>query len=114
MTTTQTIPQLLTFDDYINEYPDDGQQYELIAGKLLPMMRPIGKHEEIGGFVSGTLFLEINRQQLPYFIPNTAAVKPLRPHTGYLPDIIVLDRENLVNDLYWKPLPQFLWQHQLN
>jgi len=94
MTTTQTIPQLLTFDDYINQYPDDGQQYELIAGKLLAMMRPIGKHEEIGGFVSGTLFLEINRQQLPYFIPNTAAVKPLRPHTGYLPDIIVLDREN--------------------
>ncbi|MCZ8287336.1 MAG: Uma2 family endonuclease, partial [Microcystis sp. LE19-59.1C] len=31
MTTTQTIPQLLTFDDYINQYPDDGQQYELIA-----------------------------------------------------------------------------------
>lgn len=102
MTTTQTIPQLLTFDDYINQYPDDGQQYELIAGKLLAMMRPIGKHEEIGGFVSGTLFLEINRQQLPYFIPNTAAVKPLRPHTGYLPDIIVLDRENLVNDPYWE------------
>lgn len=102
MTTTQTIPQLLTFDDYINQYPDDGQQYELIAGKLLAMMRPIGKHEEIGGFMTIELGLEIRRRQLPYFIPNTAAVKPLRPHTGYLPDIIVLDRENLVNDLYWE------------
>jgi len=97
MTTTQTIPQFLTFDDYINQYPDDGQQYELIAGKLSAMMRPIGKHEEIGGFISMELGLEIRRRQLPYFIPNTAAVKPLRPHTGYLPDIIILDRETPKN-----------------
>jgi Uma2 family endonuclease len=102
MTTTQTIPKLLSFDDYISQYPDDGKQYELIEGKLVEVMRPIGKHEEIGGFVSGTLFVEINRLQLLYFIPNTAAIKPKRPNTAYIPDIIVLDRENLVNDPYWE------------
>jgi Uma2 family endonuclease len=47
MTTTQTISKLLSFDDYISDYPDDGKQYELIKGKLVEMMRPIGKHEEI-------------------------------------------------------------------
>ncbi len=102
MTTTQSIPKLLTFDDYISDYPEDGQQYQLIEGKLVEIMRPIGKHEEIGGFISGTLFLEIRRLQLPYFIPNTAALKPNPPHTGYVPDLIVLDRENLINDPYWE------------
>jgi Uma2 family endonuclease len=102
MTTTQTIPKLLTFDDYISDYPEDGQKYQLIEGKLVEMMRPIGKHEEIGGFIAGTLFVEINRLQLPYFIPNTAAIKAKRPNTGYVPDLIVLDRETLVNDPYWE------------
>lgn len=101
MATTSVLSQTLTFDDYISQYPEDGQQYQLIAGKLIAMMRPKGKHEEIGGFVSGTLFVEINRLQLPYFIPNTAAIKPKRQHTAYIPDIIVLDREKLVNDPYW-------------
>jgi Uma2 family endonuclease len=99
---TQTIPKLLDFDDYIGQYTDDGKQYELIEGKLIEVMRPIGKHEEIGGFVSGLLFVEINRLQLPYFIPNTSAVKPKRLNTAYIPDIIVLDREALVNDPYWE------------
>jgi Uma2 family endonuclease len=102
MTTTQTISKLLSFDDYISDYPDDGKQYELIEGKLVEMMRPIGKHEEIGGFIAFELGLEIRRLQLPYFIPNTAAIKPNRLNTGYVPDIIVLARENLVNDPYWE------------
>ncbi|ACK67341.1 protein of unknown function DUF820 [Rippkaea orientalis PCC 8801] len=102
MTTTQAIPKLLSFNDYISDYPDDGKQYELIEGKLVEMMRPIGKHEEIGGFIAFELGLEIRRLQLPYLIPNTAAIKANRPNTGYVPDIIVLDRENLVNDPYWE------------
>ena len=102
MTTTQTIPKLLSFDDYINDYPEDSKQYQLIEGKLVEMMRPIGKHEEIGGLIAFELGLEIRRLQLPYFIPNTAAIKAKRANTGYIPDLIVLDRENLVNDPYWE------------
>jgi Uma2 family endonuclease len=101
MATTPVIPKTLSFDDYISQYPDDGQQYELIAGKLVAMMRPKGKHEEIGGFIAFELGSEIRRLQLPYFIPNTAAIKPKRQDTAYIPDIIVLDREKLVNDPYW-------------
>ena len=102
MTTTQTISKLLSFDDYINDYPEDGKQYQLIEGKLVEMMLPIGKHEEIGGFISLELGLEIRRLQLPYFIPNTAAIKAKRANTGYIRDLIILDRENLVNDPYWE------------
>ncbi len=72
MTTTPTVLKLLSFDDYISQYPDDDKRYQLIEGKFVEMMRPLGKHEEIGGFTAGNLFLEINRLQLPYFIPNTS------------------------------------------
>ena len=102
MTTTQTIPKLLSFDDYINDYPDDGKRYQLIEGKIVEMMRTIGKNQEIGGFIAFELGLEIRRLQLPYFIPNTAAIKTKRANTAYIPDLIVLDRENLVNDPYWE------------
>ena len=97
-----TITKLLSFDDYISQYPDDEKKYELIAGKLVEMMRPLGQHEEIGGFLALELGLEIRRQKLPYFIPTSAAVKPHQPNTAYLPDIIVLDRQNIVNDPYWE------------
>ena len=48
MTTTQTIPKLLHFDDYINDYPEDDKQYQLIEGKLVEMMRTIGKNVQLG------------------------------------------------------------------
>jgi Uma2 family endonuclease len=99
---TQTIPKLLNFDDYIEQYHEDDKKYELIEGKLVEMKRPIGKHEEIGGFIFGQLCLEIMRLKLPYIMPNSAAVKPKRVKTAYLPDLIVLDKTNLVNDPYWE------------
>jgi len=99
---TQTRPKLLSFDDYIEQYPEDGKKYELMGGKLVEIKRPIGKHEEIGGFIFGELGMEIRRLKLPYIIPNSAAVKPKRVKTAYLPDLIVLDKTNLVNDPYWE------------
>ncbi len=99
---TQTRPKLLSFDEYIEQYPEDGKKYELRDGKLVEMKRPIGKHEEIGGFLFGELAMEIRRLKLPYIIPNSAAVKPNRIKTAYLPDLIVLDKTNLVNDPYWE------------
>jgi Uma2 family endonuclease len=99
---TQTLPKLLSFDDYIDQLHEDDKKYELIEGKLVEMKRPIGKHEEIGGFILIELGMEIRRLKLPYLMPNSAAVKPKRLKTAYLPDLIVLDRENLVNDPYWE------------
>ncbi|MGK7943859.1 MAG: Uma2 family endonuclease [Microcystaceae cyanobacterium] len=104
MTTTQAIAKPLTFDDYISQYPDadDGKRYELIEGEFVEMMRPIGRHAEIGGFVALELVLEIRRLNLPYFVPNNAAIKPICTNTAYVPDLIILDRENLVKDPYWE------------
>lgn len=91
----------LTFADFLEAYPENGGRYELIEGEISEV-RPIGRHEEISGFISSHLSFEILRLQLPYFIPKTALVKPDRSDTGYLPDDIVLDKFAIQADPYWQ------------
>ncbi|WP_206817182.1 Uma2 family endonuclease [Chroococcus sp. FPU101] len=98
---TQAVPKYLSFEEYLEQYPEDGGRYELIDGRMIEVL-PIADHEDIGGFLSGTLFVEYTRLQLPYFIPRSCGVKPHREATGYIPDVIVLNRDTIVNDPYWK------------
>jgi Uma2 family endonuclease len=65
-------------------------------------MRPIGPHEEVIALIRRKLDVEIERQNLPLFIPQSCLIKPLRVGEGYLPDIIVLDQEKVKTDPYWK------------
>lgn len=90
----------LSFDDFIALYPDDGGRYELRHGEILEM-RPTGAHEEVIALIRRKLDLEIEKQSFPYFIPQTCLIKPLRQAEGYLPDIIVLNREDVKSDPYW-------------
>jgi Uma2 family endonuclease len=39
---------------------------------------------------------------LPYFIPNQVIVRPPEKDSGYLPDVLVLNRANLANEKLWK------------
>lgn len=98
---TQAAHQRLTFEAFLQAYPDNGGRYELIEGEVVEV-RPIGRHEEIAGFISSKLSFEILRLNLPYFIPKTALVKPDRSDTGYIPDDIVLDKAALRDDPHWE------------
>jgi Uma2 family endonuclease len=91
----------LTFDEFIECYPEDGGRYELRHGMMVEM-RPIGPHEEVIALIRRKLDVEIERQNLPLFIPQSCLIKPLRVGEGYLPDIIVLDQEKVKTDPYWK------------
>ncbi|NDJ16157.1 Uma2 family endonuclease [Myxacorys almedinensis A] len=97
----QDQPQKLTFDEFLVQYPEDGGRYELHYGAVVEM-RPIGPHEQVGGFISDQLTLEIYRLGLPYFIPRSCLVRPVEEFEAYLPDIIVLNRETIGADPYWK------------
>lgn len=61
-----------------------------------------GLHEEVTEFVSTALTLEANRLQLPYRFPRRALIKALSWETGYLPDVLVVDRQALVGEPLWK------------
>jgi Uma2 family endonuclease len=91
----------LTFDEFLELYPENGGCYELIEGEVFEL-RPIGKHEQISGFLSGKMFVQIENQGLPYFIPKTCVVKPDRPGAGYIPDVIVLHQEQITEDPLWE------------
>lgn len=97
----QAVSHTLTFDEFLTLYPEDGGQYEL-RNRALVEMRPIGSHEEVIALIRRKLDIEIERLNLPYFIPQTCLVKPQREGEGYLPDIVVLDKNTVKDDPYWQ------------
>jgi len=98
---TQAIPKLVTFEDFAAWRPEGGR-YELHDGVIVEMAQPTGDHEDIVGFLALNIAIEIGRLKLPYFIPKTALVKPLENESGYSPDILIINRPNLVNEPLWK------------
>lgn len=96
----QTIPQLMTFDEFIAWYPEDGR-YELINGRVCEV-KPTGPHEQVGAYLNRRLLIEIDRLQLPYFLPKSCTVKPFSEQSGYLPDVVIVDQTKLVDEPRWK------------
>jgi Uma2 family endonuclease len=98
---TQAIPKLVTFEDFAAWRPEGGR-YELHDGVIVEMAQPVGDHEDIVGFVARKLILEFDRLNLPYTIPKTALIKPTNSESAYSPDVLLLNRPNLVNEPLWK------------
>ncbi len=100
---TQAIPKQVTFDEFVTWYPENSEyRYELHEGVIVEMPKPKGKHSEVAGFISGELFLEIRRLQLPYFIPKECIVRSDDGESGYEPDVIVLDRDAIASEPRWE------------
>ena len=99
MIETPTKP--LTFAEFAEWKPED-RFYELHNEWVVKKLQPLGEHEEIVGFLSSELTLKFQKQNLPYFIPKQALVKPLKDESAYLPDILILNRPNLASEPLWK------------
>jgi Uma2 family endonuclease len=98
MIAPQTKP--ISFEEFIEWYPDDGKRYELIEGVVVEML-PTGSHEDLAGFLVAELNLEIRKQNLPYSIPKNCLLKPLAARSGYLPDVAVINRECIKDEPLW-------------
>lgn len=90
----------ISFEEFIEWYPDDGKRYELIEGVIVEML-PTGSHEDVSGFIIAELNFEIRRQKLPYSIPRTCIIKPPRYRSGYQPDVIIINRYFIGNEPLW-------------
>ncbi|MEH2308351.1 Uma2 family endonuclease [Nostoc sp.] len=100
---TQAIPKLVTFEEFVDWLPENRRiRYELHKGQIVEMAQPVGEHEEVKGFLSIEIPVEIKRLGLPYFMPNQVIVRPLEKDSGYFPDVLVLNRANLANENLWK------------
>ncbi|MBN3870679.1 Uma2 family endonuclease [Nostoc sp. JL33] len=98
---TQAIPKLVTFEDFAAWRPEGGR-YELHDGVIVEMAQPVGDHEDIVGFLVEKIAIEYVRNGLPYTIPKTALIKPTNSESAYSPDVLLLNRPNLINEPLWK------------
>lgn len=89
----------ISFTKFV-EWKPDGRNYELHDGVIIEM-QPRGKHEEIIGFLATEFALQFRRLNLPYLIPKQALVKVLNRETCYSPDVLILNRNNLINESLW-------------
>jgi Uma2 family endonuclease len=93
----------ISFDDFITWLPERSPyRYELRDGEILEVPKPRGKHSEIAGFIISELNFIIRQTSLRYLIPRESIVKSIDGNSGYEPDIIVLDKEMLAQDLRWE------------
>ena len=90
----------MRFDEFLAWYPEDGRRYELIEGSVVERL-PTGPHEDVAGFLAAELNFEIRRQNLPYSIPRNCLIEPQAEGSGYLPDVVVLNRDHLKQEPLW-------------
>jgi len=96
----QLLPKLITFDEFIEWLPEN-RHYELHEGIIIEM-QPTGQHEDITSFLTQELTLEYLRMNLPYRIPPKALVKLKDKETGYNLDLLLINRQNLINEPLWE------------
>ncbi|MBR8838939.1 MAG: Uma2 family endonuclease [Stigonema ocellatum SAG 48.90 = DSM 106950] len=102
---TQALPKTkrVTFEEFIAWYPENSERrYELHDGVIVEMPLPKGGHEKVVGFLARKLTVEFDRLNQPYFIPKTVIVKPSLHESGYSPDVLILNTDNLVNEPVWE------------
>ena len=101
--TNATVTSSLDLQGFLARFGDDNR-YELIDGELAEL-DPTGPHEEVAAFIGRKLNVEIDRQDLPWFIPLRCLLQPLAPVTASRPDVVVLDRTELAKEPLWQQEP---------
>jgi Uma2 family endonuclease len=101
---TQALQKLFTFDEFVDFLKEQPESicYELYDGDIIQIPLPTGEHEEIVGFLIKILLGECLRLNLNYFVPSKTLVKPETKKSGYFPDVVLLNRSNLINEPLWK------------
>ncbi|HEY9729937.1 MAG TPA: Uma2 family endonuclease [Chroococcales cyanobacterium] len=100
----QALTEPVTFDDFIEWYPDTGVRYELHDGVIVEMPKPTGKHSNVTGFLIEELVLAIIQMEKRgiWTIPRESIVKTSNGKSGYEPDIIVLNQELINTEPRWE------------
>lgn len=97
----QALQDRMSFEEFIEWYPEDGKRYELYRGAVREIMTT-GTHEDVSGLLISDLNLEIRRCGVPFSIPRSCLLKPEMAETGFIPDVVILDRRELVNEPLWQ------------
>ena len=101
--TTQLAIETTTFDEFISWLPASSEsRYELQDGVIIEMPKPRGKHSQLGAWITGQLFKEIERLELLYFMPIDCVIKSVDSQSGYEPDVTVINTNTLRDEPRWE------------
>ena len=95
MTTTRTQPkQMLSFEQFVKQLPDEEGRYELVNGEIVRIL-PIRLHETLAEFLSDAFKDEVKRLKLNYWVSGRIVVRTLTPNgkeQGRNPDVSIVDK----------------------
>ncbi|MDJ0674577.1 MAG: Uma2 family endonuclease [Calothrix sp. MO_167.B42] len=98
----QSLPIPMTVNQFLDWYPADLFRYELHSGFIKQMPPPTGEHELVIAFLVKQILLECVRISKPYDIPKMGFVQSTEGESAFLPDVLLLNRPNLVNEPLWR------------
>ncbi|MBW4667796.1 MAG: Uma2 family endonuclease [Cyanomargarita calcarea GSE-NOS-MK-12-04C] len=102
-TPTQTELKLYTFDEFIEWYPENStRKYELHNGVIIEVPPATGDHADIISFLLEVILLALQQDKLPYRVSASVFVKTPNALGAYLPDMLVINHDNLKNEPLWK------------
>ncbi|NET75959.1 Uma2 family endonuclease [Okeania sp. SIO1F9] len=94
--------KLMTLEEFWDWYPDGYGRFELHNGEIVEV-QPTGTHEKVAGFLASKLSVNIERLNLPFFIPRQGLIKAIdSDKLAYIPDVVVLDDNAMENEPMWK------------
>ncbi|MEG3845127.1 Uma2 family endonuclease [Microcoleus sp. herbarium14] len=95
MTTTRTQPkQMLSFEQFVKQLPDEEGRYELVNGEIVKIL-PIRLHEDVADFLIKQFDREVDRVPLNYRVSGRFMLRTLTPNgkeQGRHPDVTVVDK----------------------
>ena len=91
---TQAIAPPLSFLDFLETTPEDGNRYELVNGERVQLMATRA-HDDVADFIYDAFRDQVERDQLNYKVSRFASVKTRRDDglvQGRTPDVSVIDK----------------------
>ena len=92
---TQAISRPLSFEEFIELYPEDGKRYEFVNGHIIEM-KPLGAHDKVADYIADVLKAEARRLDLDYEITGKATIRVTAADgetRGRTPDVSVIADE---------------------
>ncbi|MCP2727449.1 Uma2 family endonuclease [Limnofasciculus baicalensis] len=86
--------QLLSFEQFVKQLPDEEGRYELVNGEIVRIL-PIRLHETLAEFLSDTFKDEVKRLKLNYWVSGRIVIRTFTANgkeQGRHPDISVVDK----------------------
>ncbi len=90
----------LSFDEFIVQYGGDNR-YELIDGEVFDL-EPTGPHDEVAGFITKKICVQIDAADLPWLILQRPLLRPPNTEmTAFRPDVAIVDQAALDEEANW-------------